>query len=227
METKLITIKGGSFRLTSAGSPRPGSAPAITEIPQVSVLDFQIDAHPVTNAQFVKFLTIRRTIRFGKSAVLIHLGTPDCRIYRKGLKFLVEAGFEAYPVTYVTWYGAEAFAKWIGKRLPTEAEWEYTASKENDLVISEFSPVTAGPASKIGVSHLLGNVWEWCADWAAFKDPNFASPDNPLGVITSRQKILKGGAWNSPAADQTPATRAVCDPRLAANHIGFRCAKSV
>jgi formylglycine-generating enzyme required for sulfatase activity len=226
METKLITIKGGSFLMASAAAPRPNGSRVTTTLPQVSVMDFNIDAYPVTNAQFVKFLTIRRTIRFGKSALLIHLGAADCHIYRKGLKFLVESGFEDFPVTYVTWYGAEAFAKWVGKRLLTEVEWEYAASKENDLPVTAFSPVTAGAPAKIGINHLLGNVWEWCADWAAFKEADFVTPENPQGLITSRQKILKGGAWNSPVADLTPATRAVCDPRLAANIIGFRCAKS-
>jgi len=230
MTRKLIHIKGGSF---VPGEPLnfypPESLPeffSLKVLPQVSVMDFYLEACLVSNKQFVQFLNIRRTVRSGKMLLLIHLGAPDCHIFRKGLKFYVEPGFEDYPVTYVTWYGADAYSRWIGKRLPTEMEWEFIAHSQTVESTSSFQKVNAGEADPSGFFHLRGNVWEWCADWFYVNDPWRAVPENPVGRITTRQKVLKGGAWDSHAHRRTASARGGCDPRLSSNTIGFRCAKS-
>jgi formylglycine-generating enzyme required for sulfatase activity len=225
-------VKGGSFSRGEVPEIYPSQVPHTIfrkELEQqISVMDFYLDPCPVSNTEFVQYLNLRRTVRSGRAAVLIHLEVPDCHVFRRGLKFYVEPGFEDFPVTYVTWYGADAYARWLGKRLPTDTEWEFAANRGNpEKPTTTFQPVNSGAPDANGFYHLFGNVWEWCADFYSFLDWYRIKPENPATLMTTDQKILKGGAWNSPADDFRSEIRGFCDPRLSADNIGFRCAKSL
>ncbi|MBI1987662.1 MAG: SUMF1/EgtB/PvdO family nonheme iron enzyme [Nitrospinae bacterium] len=167
---------------------------------------FYIDRYPVTNAQF---------LRFDPS----HVFPPERA---------------AYPATrWISWYRARAYARWRGKRLPSEAEWEKAArgtdgrlfpwgdrfdpqccnTKEGGVL--GYTAVDRYPRgiSPYGCYDMVGNVLEWTADW--FDE-------------TYSHRVVKGGSWD----DFDYVAR--CSNRLAYAHfyrmtmiIGFRCARSV
>ncbi len=156
-------------------------------------------------------------------------------------------GWQAnHPMVGVTWEEAAAYAKWAGKRLPRELEWEkaargtdgrlfpwgnrWDASRAADFATSKSTrPVGSFPAgaSPYGALDMAGNVWEWCADWydetayARYAKGNLAPPK------TGTQKVLRGGAWYG---DVRPryfrcADRVHFRPTDRHDGGGFRCAR--
>ena len=136
---RMITVPGGEFLM---GAPQ--SVGWASEHPQhaVRVSPFKIDAYEVTNGEFARFLN-----RWFKKGLLVvdsglvknarhpaeiwfrtREAAPMSEISFNGREFQVLTGREVFPVIYVSWYGANAFALAQGKRLPTEAEWEMAAS---------------------------------------------------------------------------------------------------
>ncbi len=118
--TDMSVIPGGTFFRGSKDGNRD-------EMPrhQISLASFAIDIHPVTNEQFVRFLEIMGGEKDSHHNDIIRL--RDSRIKRSGGKLSIESGYSKHPVVGVTWYGAIAYSKWVGKRLPTEGEWEVAA----------------------------------------------------------------------------------------------------
>src|SRR6202035_1489098 len=118
--TPMVVIPGGDFYLGSDEGNRD-------EMPrhQVTLPSYAIDIHPVTNEQFVRFLEVMGGEKDTNHNDIIRL--RDSRVKRSGGKLSIESGYAKHPVVGVTWYGAVAYARWIGKRLPYEAEWEIAA----------------------------------------------------------------------------------------------------
>jgi formylglycine-generating enzyme len=184
-------------------------------------------------------------------------------------------GRERYPVVQIAYDDVEAYAKWAGKRLPTEAEWEFAArggleGKEyawgdelapkgkmlanywqgefpiKNLVLDgheRTAPVGSFPPNGYGLYDMIGNAWEWTADWYAGQhDAAHAccSPTlvNPLGSSRDGsvdpndpgadipRKVLKGGSFacaENYCRRYRPAARMAHPVDTGTNHISFRC----
>jgi len=209
----MVFVPGGTFRM---GSSEDDLGAAFDERPQHSVtLDgFWIDQTEVTNAQFTAFLN-QASNRGDRGRKYIELGKGYVRIRQAGQAFETTAAAVDLPVVMVTWFGAEAYCKAVGGRLPTEAEWEYAARgpaglaypwgndpPSCDLANSgncNRAPVAVGAqpkgASWCGAQDLAGNVWEWVGDWYG-RYPG-SSQQNPTGPSTGSIRVLRGGGWHS------------------------------
>jgi formylglycine-generating enzyme required for sulfatase activity len=194
----------------------------LPETPQHTVyLDaYYIDRSPVTGAQYAEFLNALGQHRWacgGADCCADVIETPDTplqsfhRIIYEGGHYRVIEGREDYPIDTVSWYGAQAYCAWRGKRLPTEAEWEkaargtdgrrYPWGDEWDPRAEEDSiryayPVGSKPflASPYGVMDLVGNTQgEWVSDWYAPDYYSVSPGRNPQGPDEGEYKVLRGG----------------------------------
>lgn len=148
-----------------------------------------------------------------------------------------------HPVTNVSWHDVKAYAEWVGKRLPTEAEWEraargderreYPWGKASSLDFANFGNPQGnttpcdnypGGVSPFGVWDMCGNVGEWVEDWY---DPKYytRSPDtDPTGPEEGSLKVYRGGGYHGNRIDIRAAQRHSALPAMYQQYIGFRCA---
>ena len=239
----MVLIPAGEFQM---GSNAPEADDDEQPVHTVYVKAFFMDKYEVTNAQYRQFVLAnphRGKGQFGRAfhdgGYLKHWNGNDYPI-----------GKANHPVTFVSWYAAAFCALALGKRLPTEAEWEYAARGglrgqkypwRGDVIdsrkanynrnVGDTVPVRGYPPNGYGLYDMAGNVWEWCFDEY---NPNFyrTSPrDNPLAggvtVITDVKTpvVLRGGSWFSTPVILRVADRNWSAPTGASSDDGFRCAR--
>lgn len=236
--TDMVIVHGGMFYRGSNDGNRD-------EVPrhQVSLESFAIDIHPVTNEQFVRFLEVMGGEKDSNHHDIIRL--RDSRIKRSGGRISIESGYAKHPVVGVTWYGAVGYAKWVGKRLPTEAEWEIASygalegalyqtgddieKTQANFFSADTTPVMSYAPNGHGLYDMAGNVYEWCHDWYSYNyyEVSIQEPENPMGPLQGVYRVLRGGCWKSLKEDLRCSRRHRNNPGTVNGTYGFRCAADV
>lgn len=225
----MVYVPAGEF---SMGSNK-GSANAVPEH-TVTLDSYWIDQTEVTNAMYAKCVS-------DGSCQAPENSTSHTRV-----SYFNDSKYADFPVIYVNWYEADAYCKWAGRSLPTEAQWEkaargtdgrlYPWGKEvpNNNVLNfnslQGDTVKVGSypagASPYGALDMSGNVGEWVSDFYQ-KDYYKSSPDkNPEGPVYGYEKIVRGGSWGDDISLVRSIYRKIVTPIESSNNLGFRCAMS-
>ncbi len=245
-------MSGGAL----AGSPLPAgmvSIPAGVYVPllrstqdaaQVAVAAFQLDVQPVTNADFLAFVTANPKWRRSQASRLFADSS-----YLENWAGDLEPGAKAppnSPVVRVSWFAARAYARWAGKRLPTTAEWEHAAAAgytgpdgRNDAALNKdlyawlarpvpavLADVATARPNFYGARGLHGLVWEWVDDF------NTAMVTGESRADTGLERDLFCGAGSVGAKDpgdyaafMRQALRSSLQGNNTTTSLGFRCAR--
>lgn len=220
----------------------------------VTLNPYVMETTEVTFNQYVTFLNARGANTHlngcsGFPCIETRNENPDAVITFDSANYSIVETLAEHPVYGVTWYGAREYCESVGRRLPTEAEWEYAARGDDGRIYpwgntwdNAFAktnrpadappgtfPVGSYPSggSQFGVLDLAGNVAEWVSDWYGeqyyAQQASQGNAQNPTGPVTGLQKVLRGGSWNSvPFFARTPH-RQSWDPADSQRWIGFRC----
>ena len=238
-------IPGGEFKM--------GSNNTSTKQPvHIVHLDaFYMDQHEVTNAEYKAFVLASPEWQKERIDRGLHEGTYledwNGNSYPEGKA--------DHPVIWVSWYAVLAYAEWTGKRLPTEAEWEFAArdglanqnypwgssidvSRANyNENVGSTTAVGTYPANNYGLYDMAGNVWEWCLDQYQSDFYRNSPHRNPIAGATHIQdmiddfknvhtpRVVRGGSLCTEHQSVEVSTPAESPPRYADFDLGFRCVK--
>jgi formylglycine-generating enzyme required for sulfatase activity len=197
----------------------------------VDLPEYQIDIFEVTNSQFAAFVEAT-----GYQTEAEKSGSG--RVWRSEWG----EGKDNHPVVRVTWNDAIAYCQWVGKRLPTEAEWEKAARGPDGFIYpwgNTYDPTKANGrdsglrtttavgsygagVSPYGAFDMAGNAREWTADPAYSPYPGNTVPSSYYG---NALRVLRGGGWFDDAPDLRTSRRNPTSPSAANWDIGFRCVR--
>ena len=286
----MIRLEGGSYFMGYEG-PEAWREDGEGPVRSVTVDPFWLDVTAVTNEQFAGFIEatgyLTESEKFGWAYVFIgQLSDSKQRKLREtqtvqGLQwwYAIDGAYWRkpegpgsnikkrmdHPVVSVSWNDAVAYAEWAGKRLPTEAEWEYAARGPSEQAMypwgSELEPrgkhrcnvwqgdfphqntaedgyAWTAPAKSFrrmdwGFYNMIGNVWEWTADWFSpswHATESEATRRNPKGPNSGESKVMKGGSFlchESYCNRYRLGARTANTPDSGTTNLGFRCARDV
>ncbi|WP_264550370.1 formylglycine-generating enzyme family protein [Flavobacterium sp. N2820] len=249
IETDLIQVKGGTFKMGSKNSDTSAELDEQKEH-SVTLNTFEISKFEVTVWEWKQFIKANKM----KMPIKPSWGWQD-----------------NYPINGITWNEAIAYCNWLstkeklqpcyskkgpnfvcnfkanGYRLPTEAEWEFAAKggtnskgfrysgsdKLEDVawykVNSNGQPHTVGTKlpNELGIYDMSGNVWEWCWDWYNKDFYKLEKGDNPKGPEMGERRTVRGGSWDSKSNYVRPANRISTIPSKTHEFYGFRIARTI
>jgi ABC-type amino acid transport substrate-binding protein len=195
--------------------------------------EFFIDQYEVTNRQYAQCVNAGR-----------------CTLPRlpRSVNFsgyYAQSIFGNYPAIWVSWQDATNYCQFVGKRLPSEAEWEKAARGGQNVIYpwGNDEPTTQtnfnyvqrdaaavgsfpGDVSLYGVNDMAGNVREWVSDWYQWDYYPVAPTSNPTGPATGVTRVLRGGSWNDVAVYVRTTVRKNYLPDSYDSNLGFRCASA-
>ena len=273
--TPLLPIEGGTFEMgTTVNEVRVAVELCLADggecqlsygedssPPHSVTLDpFQMEETEVSYEQYLTFLNSpemgpgsHRNGCDGFPCLATQNETDASNVSFDGANYRVAPFLNQHPVAGVTWYGARSYCRAIGRRLPTEAEWEraarggdgriYPWGNDRNTDLSKSSrpvveanlrgavPVGSYPfgASPYGILDMAGNVEEWVNDWY---DPRYyglpeAGGLNPQGPPSGTQKVLRGGSWATMPFFTRTVHRRSLEPDRQSISAGFRCVAEI
>jgi len=227
----MVWVPSGTFRFGASEGDRQV---AIDELPAANrnIQGFWLDRNEVTNADYRRCVDAGACTRPGRTEAFD------------------DPNRAAHPVLWVSWYQARDYARWAGKRLPSELEWERAARAGSD---SRFpwgekwdpargnafdtegpdrwgaeAPVSSFPANPWGIHDLIGNAAEWVQDvyhTSYAGGPMDGRPwEQETGPIVERRRVIRGGSYSDSASRQRVSRRVVRKPTDNHRTTGFRCA---
>ena len=256
-ETTISEVRGIGFVTIPAGEFMMGSPEGVgkeNERPQHKVTltkSFRMSKYLITNAQFAEFMNARGIGENAKytdglypDQVLVKSGSWVGVRWKDGKWEPEQTTVSQWPVINVSWYGAVEFARWIGGRLPTEAEWEYacragTTTKfytGDEINVDEIQAILSGikapgsnenkqyivgscPPNPWGLYDMIGSVEEWTSDfYYTYTADDAVDPTHPAGETA----VVRGAAWWHSAADAGSAFRRDKAPNTLSDSQGFR-----
>lgn len=209
----MVFIKGGCFNM---GDVFGDGEKDERPVHRICIDDFHLDRYEVTQKKFKKVMGVNPSH---------YKDCPSC------------------PVEQVTWFQADKYCERAGKRLPTEAEWEYAAREggrdvkygsgglEINRSLANYNadgtkPVGSYPPNALGLYDMAGNVWEWVLDWYGYRYYQNSASENPKGPEQGKQRVLRGGSWGYIRSWNLRATlRNKANPDEHGKIYGFRCAR--
>ena len=248
-DPNMVLIPAGEFQMGSNDKAFDSEE----WIHTVYVDAFYMDVYEVTNAQYKMFVDANPQWQKDYIPWKYHDGN-----YLKnwdGNNYPTGKG--DHPVVNVSWYGAMAYARWVGKRLPTQAEWEKAArggltgqrypwgnsidfsNANHARNIGSTTPIGSYPPNRYGLYDMVGNVWEWCLDehdrdfykTSPGRNP-IAGADSVTDIINGffnrkSSRVLRGGSWIRFARDVKVSDVNYGRPNFSHDDFGFRCVKDV
>ncbi len=228
---KMALIPAGSFEMGDSKDEPEAWMKRSLPVHTVELDAFYMDVNEVTMSQFKQFVE--------ESGYAYEGNWNEVAKYSPTAK---------HPMIYVSWHDASAYCEWAGKRLPTEAEWEYAArggltgkrypwgnTEDQARGYANYdgadrrdkwtglAPVGSLKSNGYGLFDMAGNVWEWCADWYGEDYYSNSSLRNPQGPSTGEWRVLRGGSWYVSLNSLRVAYRVNSLPSLTSLNYGFRC----